>query len=75
VKRRDSIKTTSALLACAALSSDSFADDQPDKVASLTEGKRYCTSNDGARHSGKSDGILCKRPEVKYVFIQRHRRI
>ena len=25
--------------------------------------------------AGKSDGILCKGPEVKYAFIERHRRI
>ena len=31
--------------------------------------------DDGARHPGKSDGILCKGPEVKYAFIERHRRI
>ena len=33
------------------------------------------SGNDGARHPGKSDGILCKGPEVKYAFIARHRRI
>ena len=31
--------------------------------------------DDGARHSGKSDGILCKGPEVKYAFIERHRHL
>ena len=29
----------------------------------------------GARHLGKSDGVLRERPEVKYAFIERHRRI
>ena len=29
---------------------------------------------DGARHPGKSDGVLRERPELKYAFIQRHRR-
>ena len=28
---------------------------------------------DGARHSGKSDGVLRKGSEVKYAFIQRRR--
>ena len=31
--------------------------------------------DDGARHPGKSDGVLCKGPEVKYAFIERHRRV
>ena len=31
--------------------------------------------DDGARHPGKSDGILCKGPEVKYAFIERHRHL
>jgi putative transposase len=30
-------------------------------------------SDDGARHPGKSNGKLRKRPEVKYAFIERHR--
>src|SRR5277367_3150682 len=33
------------------------------------------TGDDGARHPGKSDGILRQGPEVKYAFIQRHKRI
>ena len=36
---------------------------------------RVGAGEDGARHPGKSDGILCKRPEVKYAFIERHRRV
>ena len=36
---------------------------------------RAGAGDDGARHPGKSDGILCKRPEVKYAFIERHRRV
>ena len=30
---------------------------------------------DGARHPGKSDGVLRARFEVRYAFIQRHRRV
>ena len=30
---------------------------------------------DGARHSGKSDGVLRKRVDLKYAFIQRHCRM
>jgi Transposase len=29
--------------------------------------------DDGARHTGKSDGVLCEVPEMKYAFIQRNR--
>ncbi len=36
---------------------------------------RVGASDDGARHPGKSDGVLRKGPEVKYAFIQRHRRV
>ena len=36
---------------------------------------RAGAGDDGARHPGKSDGILCKGPEVKYAFIERHRRL
>ena len=31
--------------------------------------------NDGARHPGKSDGVLRKGPEMKYAFIQRNKRV
>ena len=31
--------------------------------------------DDGARHPGKSDGVLRKGPEMKYAFIQRNRRV
>jgi len=34
---------------------------------------RIGAREDGARHPGKSDGILCKGPEVKYAFVERHR--
>ena len=36
---------------------------------------RAGAGDDGARHPGKSDGILRKGPEVKYAFIRRHRRV
>jgi putative transposase len=29
--------------------------------------------DDGARHLGKSDGVLRKEPAMKYAFIQRHK--
>jgi len=39
----------------------------------LASGVGAC--GDGARPLGKSDGILCEGPEVKYAFIERHRRL
>ena len=34
---------------------------------------RVGAGDDGARHPGKSDGVLCEGPEMKYAFIQRHK--
>ena len=36
---------------------------------------RAGAGEDGARHPGKSDGVVRERPEVRYAFIERHRRI
>ena len=35
----------------------------------------FARVKDGARHPGKSDGVLRERPEMKYAFIERHRRV
>ena len=34
---------------------------------------RACKSKDGARHSKKSDGVLCAGISVKYAWIERHK--
>ena len=34
---------------------------------------RACESEDGARHSKKSDGVLCAGISVKYAWIERHK--
>jgi hypothetical protein len=38
-------------------------------------GRLQGARHDGARHPGKSDGVLRKGTEVKYAFIQRHKRV
>ena len=37
-----------------------------------TEG-RACKSEDGARHSKKSDGVLCAGINMKYAWIEQHK--
>ena len=37
--------------------------------------RRARTGEDGARHPGKSDGVLRERAEMKYAFIRCHRRV
>jgi putative transposase len=37
--------------------------------------RRVGAREDGARHPGKSDGVLRKGSEVTYAFIERHRRV
>jgi putative transposase len=46
----------------------------------ITRGKSEATTiltpgENGARHFGKSDGVLRERAEMKYAFIGRHRRV
>ena len=36
---------------------------------------RVGAGEDGARHPGKSDGVLRERPEMKYAFVRRNRRV
>ena len=55
------------------------ASGKPQVTAEQMENSRLAggvgAGDDGARHPGKSDGVLCEVPEMKYAFIQRHKRV
>ena len=36
---------------------------------------RVGAGHHGARHPGKSDGVLCQGAEVRYAFVERHKRV
>jgi transposase-like protein len=50
------------------------ADSKPVSAEQM-EITRLRAGDDGARHPGKSDGVLRQGSELKYAFIQRHRHV